>query len=59
MNNIKTETSVDSGETLYLINTSSGVRSEWDNSLSDYVMRLELDQVEELYYQLKEVICQR
>ena len=56
--NIKTETSIDSGEDLYLITTASSVRSEWDNSLSDYVMRLELDQVEELYYQLKEIICQ-
>ena len=56
--NLKTKMNIDSGETEYQIITSSGIRAEWDDSLSDYVMSLDMNQVEEIYYQLKQVVCQ-
>ena len=55
---IQTKTNIDSGQTEYQIITSSGIQANWDNSLSEYVLSLEMEQVEELYYQLKQVICE-
>lgn len=55
---IRTKENWESGETEYQIITSESIQSQWDMKASDYVMSLEMYQVEELYMQLKEIVCQ-
>ena len=54
---IKTKINAE-GKTKYLIETASEIKSEWNEEHNTYMLELELDELEALYFELKEVKCQ-
>ena len=54
----KTTQNIDSGETEYIIETTNSIQSNWSNLSSSYELKLDQEQIQELYYSLKEIVCE-